>query len=97
MNNARTDQPPAHLREPLRTAISRWDRRGRPDGFSISLKDEAEQEVHIFVYHHETFPRGGQLFTADVRNSPDQYAPNSLLHRERIQSHPGEPTGPVSP
>ena len=97
MNNAGTDRPPAHLREPLRTAISRWDRRGRPDRFSISLKDEPEQEVHIFVYHHETFPGSGQLFTADVRNSPDQYAPNSLLHRERIRSHPGEPPSLISP
>ena len=42
------------------------------------------------MYHHETFPMGGQLFTIDVRPlTPEGEGDRTrLLHRERITHMP---------
>ena len=70
------------------TAKIRWHRNKRPDTFrtKVATKNGDQTEhVNVHIYHHETFPLGGQTFTVDVRTLPDHHEqPGNLLHRDRL-------------
>ena len=90
----RTNEVPQHLHNPFKTAVRRWKENESPDEFTTDATLETEngtQELTVSIYHHETFPLGGQLFTVDIR-SQDPY-PGNLLHRERIEHYSSEYDG----
>ena len=69
-------------------ATMRWRRNKQPNSFRTKVptrhKDVIEH-VQVHIYHHETFPQGGQTFTVDVRELPaadEQHG--QLLHRDKI-------------
>lgn len=62
-------------------AVREWTQRNHPDDFNERAEDADGNEVNVHIYHHETFPMGGQAFTVDVR--PEKGSPE-LLERSRV-------------
>ena len=73
----------------IETATMRWRRNKQPNTFRTKVptrQRDVIEHVQVHIYHHETFPQGGQTFTVDVRELPrtdEQYG--ELLHRDKIQ------------
>ena len=78
----------------INTATLRWHRNKQPGTFRTKVatrKDENIEHVNVHIYHHETFPLGGQSFTVDVRNLPGQQEQyGELVHRDRIHLTPDQ-------
>ena len=88
----RTDQ--TAINTVIDTATARWRRNKQPDSFTTKVairQDGQVDHVNVRIYHHETFPLGGQTFTVDVRALPDnRETPGQLFHRARIHLAPHE-------
>ena len=63
-------------RKALERAVEKWAEAECPDQFAARIDTAAGAPAYVFIYHHETFPLGGQLFTGDVRIDEN---PNSEL------------------
>ena len=77
---------PQHLQNPFKTAVRRWKENESPDDFTTDITIETEngtQELTVSIYHHETFPLGGQLFTVDIRSQDHlpRQPPTPRTHR----------------
>ena len=80
---------PDHLRASFDEAVEQWNEADNPDKFTFPVtagpkNDPAAPKV-IKIYHHETFPLGGRLYTMDSR-SGEEY-PYNLLHRTRTDCY----------
>ena len=72
-----------------RQVIQDWESHGHKDSFAGQADDGTGNRVHVQVYHHETFPEGGRIFTIDVR--PAEGSPG-LLERMKISLVDGQVT-----
>ena len=93
MPNTQNDSPSRQISQAIDLATQRWRKANTPDRFTTCLQPDIsslDQPVEVQVYHHETFPMGGQLFTVDVRPlTPEGKGdPTRLLYRERISHIP---------
>ena len=72
-------------------AIREWKRNGRKDSFTADVMtgDQGNETVHAHIYHHETFPEGGQTFTVDLRTGKGS---DILLERGRFAFNNGQET-----
>ena len=64
---------PSSVEHAFQVARKRWENKENPQRMRTKVKftDDLENpEVNVFIYHHETFPSGGQTFTADMRKLP---------------------------
>ena len=59
-----------------------WRQAGNPDDYGCGINLLNGETIHVHVYHRETFPSGGRVFTADVRAGKDRCSP--LLTRRRV-------------
>ena len=74
-------------RKALERAAAKWAEAECPDRFAARIDGAGGAPAYVFIYHHETFPLGGQLFTGDVRIDEN---PNSeLVLRRRISLNSG--------
>ena len=80
MTNTPEKSPEAQ--KALERALTKWRGAGYPVDYSCRVKQPNGGTIHVCVYHHETFPLGGQVFVADVRAGEDRLSP--LLMRRRI-------------
>ena len=58
----------------FQVAKKQWKDRETPPRMTIRIKPTGDVDtpvVKVIIYHHETFPSGGQSFTADMRKLPD--------------------------
>ena len=62
-------------------ALQKWTKDGHKSNFRETTKDEDGNNLHVHIYHHETFPEGAQAFTVDVRPERDS---QTLLERSRV-------------
>ena len=63
----------ASIEYTFQVAERRWKNKENPQRMTtrVKLTDVMEpQVVKVIIYHHETFPSGGQTFTADLRKLP---------------------------
>ena len=63
----------ASIEHAFHVAGKRWKNKENPQRMTtrVKLTDDLENpEVNVIIYHHETFPSGGQSFTADLRKLP---------------------------
>ena len=75
-------------RKALERAAEKWAEVECPDQFAARINTVGGASAYVFIYHHETFPLGGQLFTGDVRIDEN---PNSeLVLRRRISLNCGD-------
>lgn len=64
----------ASIEHAFQVAEKRWKNKEPPQLMTTRVKLNGDLEpstVNVIIYHHETFPSGGQTFTADVRKLPD--------------------------
>ena len=80
MTNTPEECPKAQ--KALERAVVKWHRSGNPVDYICRFRQSNGKIIHVRIYHHETFPLGGQVFTADVRAGEDPFSP--LLMRRRI-------------
>ena len=74
-------------RKALERAVEKWAQAECPDEFAARIDTAVDAPAYVFIYHHETFSLGGQLFTGDVRIDEN---PNSeLALRRRISLNSG--------
>ena len=75
-------------RKALERAVEKWVQAECPDQFAALINTAGDAPAYVSIYHHETFPLGGQLFTGDVRKDEN---PNSeLVLRRRISLNGGD-------
>ena len=74
----------------FQVANKRWKNKDHPQRMTTKVKvtdDMENRAVNVIIYHHETFPSGGQSFTADMRKLPDvgqKAADGELIERRRF-------------
>ena len=73
----------------MEKAIREWAGDGHNDSFGTDFNSEDEGTIHVHIYHHETFPQGGQSFTVDLRPERDS---QTLLERRRVTLVDGQET-----
>ncbi len=64
----------ASIEHAFQVAEKRWNKKENPQRMTTRVRltdDEANPVTHVIIYHHETFPSGGQTFTADLRKLPE--------------------------
>lgn len=90
----RSPMTPQSIDTAINNAKARWNRNNQPDRFitrTPTRNGDVLEHVNVHIYHHETFPLGGQTFTIDVRTLPDdRQNPGELLHRTRFHLAPEE-------
>ena len=75
-------------RKALERATAKWAQAECADQFAARIDTAGGAPAYVFIYHHETFPLGGQLFTGDVRIDEN---PNSeLVLRRRVSLNYGD-------
>ena len=80
----------ASIEHAFQVAELRWKNKENPQRMTtrIKLTDHMENPVvNVIVYHHETFPSGGQSFTADLRKLPEagqRAAEGEFIERRRF-------------
>ncbi len=71
-------------------AERRWKNKENPQRMTtrVNLTGGMRPSVaNVIIYHHETFPSGGQTFTADMRKLPEAGQKPSigeLIERRRV-------------
>ena len=58
----------------FQAAEKRWKNKENPQRMTTRVRLSGDIEppvVNVIIYHHETFPSGGQSFTADLRKLPE--------------------------
>jgi hypothetical protein len=74
----------------FQVAGKHWKNKENPQRMTtkVKLTDDLENtEVNVVIYHHETFPSGGQSFTADLRKLPEagqKATEGELIDRRRF-------------
>lgn len=64
----------ASIEHAFQVAEKRWKRKEHPQRMTTRVKLTGDIEppaANVIIYHHETFPSGGQTFTADLRKLPE--------------------------
>ena len=64
----------ATVEHAFQVAEKRWKNKENPQRMTTRIKLTNYPEspvVNVIIYHHETFPSGGQTFTADMRKLPE--------------------------
>ena len=80
----------ASIEYAFQVAKKRWKNKENPQQMRTKVKlteDLENPEVNVFIYHHESFPSGGQTFTADLRKLPDagqKPTEGALIERRRF-------------
>ena len=75
-------------RKALESAAEKRAEAEYPDQFASRIDTGGGAPAYVFIYHHETFPLRGQLFTGDVRIDEN---PNSeLVLRRRVSLNCGD-------
>ena len=72
----------------LERAAAKWAEAECPDQFAARIDTAAGTPAYVFIYHHETFSLGGQLFTGDVRI--DENSNLEMVLRRRISLNGGD-------
>ena len=74
----------------FQVAGKRWKDKENPQRMTTRVKITDDMEnpaVNVIIYHHETFPSGGQSFTADLRRLPEagqKAKAGELIERRRF-------------
>ena len=64
----------ASIEYAFQVAEKRWRNKENPQHMRTRVKLTGDMEtpaVNVIIYHHESFPSGGQNFTADMRKLPE--------------------------
>ena len=78
---------PDPVKTAITTAAKAWAEQEYPDDFRTEARDETGQNVHVHIYHHETFDAGGRTFNVDV--TPERDSPETP-ERWRVSLHQGQ-------
>ena len=80
----------ASVEHAFQVAEKRWNNKENPQRMVTRVKltnDLENPSVNVVIYHHETFPSGGQSFTADLRELPKSVrkaTEGALIERRRF-------------
>lgn len=80
----------ASIEHAFQVAEKRWKNKDTPQRMTARVKLTEDLEtpvVNVLIYHHETFPMGGQTFTADMRKLPEagqKASGGALIERRRF-------------
>ncbi len=78
---------PDPVRTAIKTAAKAWAEQDYPEDFRTEARDETGRNVHVHIYHHETFDAGGRTFNVDVTAERDS---RETPERRRISLHHGQ-------
>lgn len=80
----------ASIEHAFQVAEKRWKDKENPQRMTTRVKlngGMVPPVVNVIIYHHETFPSGGQSFTADMRKLPEagqKASQGELIERRRF-------------
>ena len=64
----------------IKRGVRKWSEAGHNNSFRTDV-NAGEETHHVHIYHHETFPGGGQAFTLDLNPNSENH---TLIERRRV-------------
>ena len=80
----------ASIEYAFQVAEKLWNKKENPQRMTTKVKFTENPEIpeaNVVIYHHETFPSGGQTFTAELRKLPEagqKLSMGALIERHRF-------------